>query len=41
MGSRDDAGVADFFADTTPKAARDWHMIRPFFADREPSEEAR
>jgi lauroyl/myristoyl acyltransferase len=33
--------VADFFADTIARQPEDWHMMQPFFADREPSEEAR
>jgi phosphatidylinositol dimannoside acyltransferase len=28
--------VADFFADTIAKQPEDWHMMQPFFLDREP-----
>jgi phosphatidylinositol dimannoside acyltransferase len=33
--------VADFFADTIARQPEDWHMMQPFFSDREPSQEAR
>jgi phosphatidylinositol dimannoside acyltransferase len=33
--------VADFFADTIARKPEDWHMMQPFFSDREPSQEAR
>ena len=33
--------VADFFADTIARQPEDWHMMQPFFSDREPAEEAR
>lgn len=32
--------VADFFAATIARQPEDWHMMQPFFADREPSEGA-
>ena len=31
--------VADFFADTIAGQPEDWHMMQPFFPDREPTEE--
>jgi lauroyl/myristoyl acyltransferase len=33
--------VADFFADTITKQPEDWHMMQPFFPDRQSVEEAR
>ena len=31
--------VADFFADTIARQPEDWHMMQPFFPDREPAKE--
>ena len=33
--------VADFFTDTIARQPEDWHMMQPFFSDRESSQEAR
>jgi lauroyl/myristoyl acyltransferase len=33
--------VADFFSDTIARQPEDWHMMQPFFSDRESSQEAR
>jgi lauroyl/myristoyl acyltransferase len=33
--------VADFFVDTIARQPADWHMMQPFFSDRESSQEVR